>query len=91
MQLPAVLTMSEAAAVHRQVQAALATAPSGQAFELDAAGLTAFDTSVLAVLLDAGRAARTRGLTITVTHAPPKLHQLAQMYGVAEVLKLPAT
>lgn len=91
MQLPAVLTMSEAAAVHRQVCAAVAAAPAGQAFELDAAGLTSFDTSLLALLLDAGRTARARGLSIAVTHAPPKLNQLAQMYGVAELLNLPAS
>lgn len=82
--------MAEAAAVHQQAQAALAAAPSGQPFEVDAGALSAFDTSVLALLLDLGRAARARGVSVEVSRAPPKLHQLAQMYGVAELLQLPA-
>ena len=90
MQLPASVTMAEAAAVHQQVQAALA-ANAAAAFEVDAAGLRNFDTSALAVLLEAHRGARARGWHFVIQAPPPKLQQLASLYGVAELLGLPNT
>ncbi|MBL8327527.1 MAG: STAS domain-containing protein [Rubrivivax sp.] len=87
--MPRELTLQQASAVHQQLQAALAGAP-GPAFRLDAAALAEFDTSALAVLLEAHRGAQARGLAFTIEAAPPKLQQLASLYGVAGLLGLPS-
>ena len=42
----------------------------------------------LAVLLEAGRVCESRGATLTIAHAPPKLSQLAALYGVEGLLGL---
>ena len=42
----------------------------------------------LALLLACQREAQARGKQLRVTGAPPKLSQLAQLYGVAELLGL---
>ncbi len=88
MQLPASLTLAEAAAVHRDLQAAVEQAGSGATFEVDAAALHDFDTSALAVLMAAHRAARSRGKAFAIRQAPDKLNQLAALYGVSELLGL---
>ena len=90
MQLPASLTLTEAAAVHRDLQAAIQQSASGVPFEVDAAGLHDFDTSGLAVLLAAHRATRSRGQAFAICQAPAKLNQLAALYGVSELLGLQA-
>ena len=86
--LPAQLTMAVAAAAHAQVQAALAATSGHQAVTVDAGGLQEFDTSALAVLLEAGRVCESRGATLTIAHAPSKLSQLAALYGVEGLLGL---
>ena len=53
---------------------------------IDASALTVFDTSALALILEARRRAHQRGKTLVVHGAPPKLLQLAQLYGVEELL-----
>jgi len=53
---------------------------------LDAQGLEHIDSAALAVVLQAQRDAHALGWTVTVTPLPPRLLQLAQMYGVAELL-----
>lgn len=55
---------------------------------VDASQLQAFDTSAIALLLEARRRAQARGAVFRVTGAPPKLRQLAQLYGVEELLSL---
>jgi phospholipid transport system transporter-binding protein len=90
MQLPAAVTMAEAAAVHQQVQAALA-GNGGAVFAVDASALRNFDTSALAVLLAAHRGALSRGWRFELQVPPPKLQQLASLYGVAELLGLAST
>jgi phospholipid transport system transporter-binding protein len=87
-QLPATLTIPQAAAAHQQALAAIAQAPSAAAFVIDASALQEFDTAALAVLLAAGRAARARGLGFSIAQAPAKLTQLAVLYGVGELLGL---
>ena len=56
---------------------------------LDASQLTEFDSSALAVLLECRREALAAAKTFSVTALPARLRQLAELYGVAELL--PAT
>ncbi len=86
MQLPATATIDEAAALMREVSAALESG-SGAA-SIDAAALQSFDTSVVALLLHAGRLAQASGRPLQVVGAPAKLVQLAQLYGVDKLLSL---
>jgi len=82
MKLPVTLTLDQAAA-------ALAALPAdGSAHAIDASALREFDTSALALLLQAKRLAQAAGQGFEVTGAPPKLQQLAQLYGVDELLGL---
>jgi phospholipid transport system transporter-binding protein len=53
---------------------------------LDAHAVAHIDSAALAVVLQAQRDAKAQGWTVTVTPIPPRLLQLAQMYGVAELL-----
>jgi phospholipid transport system transporter-binding protein len=90
MQLPATATLDEAAALAEALPAGIATG-SGP-LSIDAGALQAFDTSVIALLLQARRLATAAGRGFQVTGAPAKLAQLAQLYGVEELLSLaPAT
>jgi phospholipid transport system transporter-binding protein len=57
---------------------------------VDASALSEFDTSALSVLLDLQRRALARGVTMEVRQAPPKLRQLAALYGVDGLLGLSA-
>ena len=75
MKLPATVTLDGAAALSD----ALDAEPAGT---IDASALSEFDSSALAVLLQARR----RGMQ--VRGAPAKLVQLAQLYGVDELLGL---
>jgi phospholipid transport system transporter-binding protein len=86
MLLPQSLTLSNAAAVLDALQAP--GAAGGGTLAIDASALQAFDTAALAALLHARRLAQAKGLAWTVLGAPPKLTQLAQLYGVAELLGL---
>lgn len=84
--LPASVTMQEASAVLRSVEAAMPAA--GGRLEIDATALQAFDTSLIAVLLQALRSAKTRGAGVRVVQAPAKLLSLAALYGVDSLLPL---
>ena len=84
MLLPATLTFDQAAA-------ALAALPAdGSACAIDAGALREFASSALALLLQARRLAQAAGHGFEVRAAPPKLRQLAQLYGVHELLGLAA-
>jgi len=89
MQLPATATLEQARALLQQIDAALEAAAGG-ALQIDASALAEFDTSAVALLLHAGRMARQRGVQLTVAQAPAKLRELAQLYGVGELLSLDA-
>jgi phospholipid transport system transporter-binding protein len=78
MQLPATATLAEACS--------LLQALGDDTDRIDASALTVFDTSVLALVLEARRRAQHRGKALVVQGAPPKLRQLAQLYGVDELL-----
>lgn len=85
MQLPASLSFETAAAwpvpaVAREVGPLV----------VDASPLVDFDSAALAVLLQLRRQADAAGRGFELRGAPPKLVQLAQLYGVAGLLGLPA-
>jgi phospholipid transport system transporter-binding protein len=90
MQLPAIATLDEAAALAAMLPAAIADGGSG-AVPIDASALQSFDTSVLALLLQARRLAQAAGRHVEITGAPAKLAELAQLYGVEELLSLSAS
>lgn len=87
-QLPAVTALEQTPALMREIDALLATAPSGVALQLDASALTEFDTSAIALLLHVQRAAKARGVAFELQGAPAKLRELAELYGVEELLPL---
>mgnify|MGYP000297034176 CR=1 FL=1 len=84
MKLPETLTLPQAAGA---LQALAADGGSGR---VDASALREFDTSALALLLQARRLAQAAGRGFSVHAPPPKLVQLAQLYGVAALLGLSA-
>jgi phospholipid transport system transporter-binding protein len=86
MQLPATATLDQAADLALLLPAAVA-AGSGP-LQVDASALRAFDTSAIALLLQARRLAQAAGRGFAVTGAPPKLVELARLYGVEELLSL---
>jgi len=86
MQLPERATFAEAPALLLALQQSLA-AQAGPV-RIDAAGLQAFDTSALALLMHARRQARAAGRAFEVVGAPPKLAQLASLYGIEALLSL---
>ena len=83
--LPRRLTMSEAAAEFRRLQPLLQAAAEPV---LDASGLQALDTAAIALLLACQRQAAAAGRSLRVTNPPPKLGQLARLYGVEALLGL---
>jgi phospholipid transport system transporter-binding protein len=86
MKLPPTLTLETASATLDTLRAD--AAGSQGALAIDASALTAFDSAALALLLQARRLAQASGRTFEVHDAPSKLTQLAQLYGVAELLGL---
>ena len=81
---PAVLTqvqaLETARMIHEQVLA------QGDTVVLDASALTQFDSSALAVMLACRRDALAAGKAFAVQGLPPKLGQLASLYGVSELI-----
>ena len=86
MQLPATATLNEAATLAAALPAAVAGG-SG-VLQVDASALSAFDSSTIALLLQAQRLARAAGRGFEVLAVPPKLVQLASLYGVDALLSL---
>ena len=83
--LPATLTLAQA----REVLDGLALPPSSQGpWVIDAGALAEFDTGALSVLLELQRRASAQGAALQVHQAPPKLRQLASLYGVDGLLGL---
>lgn len=80
MKLPATATLDEACALLRELGA--------DTTEIDAAGLRDFDSSAVALLLEARRRAQARGAALVVRHPPAKLIELARLYGVENLLSL---
>jgi phospholipid transport system transporter-binding protein len=85
--LPATLTLAQANEAVRAIENLLGqgTVEKG-ALVIDAAALANFDTSAIAVLLEARRLAQAAGRTISVHAAPPAMVELAGLYGVDGLL-----
>jgi phospholipid transport system transporter-binding protein len=64
---------------------ALRSEPGTQAVA-DASALRHFDSSALAVLMECRREALALGKAFSVQQMPPRLRELASLYGVAELL-----
>ena len=82
--LPTILTHPHAldTALLLKAKAAMQT----QSVVVDAAALTQFDSSALAVLLAVRREALSKGKTFAVHGLPARLRQLAGLYGVSELV-----
>ena len=79
--LPSSLTAANAVEVLQQLRQ-----QAGQnSVQLDAASLQQFDSAALALLLDLKRNLAT-GAQLQVTHVSARLQELAQLYGVGELL-----
>jgi phospholipid transport system transporter-binding protein len=86
MKLPANATLEHAAELAAGLTAEVAK-DSG-VLTVDASALTAYDSSTIALLLQARRVAEAAGRGFTVTGAPPQLVELARLYGVDGLLSL---
>lgn len=89
--LPDRLTHREAPEAVRQLIAALRSQVGGDASPpllIDASALQHFDSSALAVLLECQRMADATGRAVQIVAAPPKLAQLASLYGLDDVLRM---
>ena len=82
--LPATLTHAEVPACLQAL--ATASGGTGEGLLADASALQQFDSSALALLLEARRAAAARGQGFSVHGLPPRLAGLAALYGVADFL-----
>lgn len=91
LKLPAVLTHAQASGASHHLKAALRAAAADQApLVADASDMTQFDSSALAVLLECRREALTLGRPFFVQGLPPRLRQLAGLYGIAALIPSPA-
>lgn len=80
MKLPATATLAQATELLRQL---------GDGTEIvDASELAEFDSSAVALLLEARRRAAARGRPLSIEGAPRQLVELARLYGVDELLGL---
>lgn len=90
--LPAVLTHQQVRDTLRLFQKTLdqaQAATGGEALLLtvDGSALQEFDSSALAVLLECQRMAQAKGRAFSVQSLPPKLSDLARLYGVDVLLR----
>ena len=83
--LPERLLISDASATLARLIPLLQAA---EVLDLDASALQQLDSSAVAVLLACKREAGLLGRPLQITGAPPKLKQLAQLYGVESLLGL---
>ncbi len=87
LKLPALLTHDQARALVTSFQMVLLAEPANsQPVVADAGSLSRFDSSALAVLLACRRQAQALGRAFYVRGLPPRLRQLAGLYGIAELI-----
>jgi len=84
LELPVQLTHASATVCLRDLAAALRGEPAEVV--VSAASLGRFDSAALAVLLELRRAALTLGKSFAVTSLPKRLTDLANLYGIEELL-----
>ncbi len=89
LQLPAMLVHQTATASLASLLQAVRAQPTA-CVTVDAAALARFDSTALAVLLEVRRVALSLGKTLTLHALPPRLADLARLYGIAELLPVPA-
>ena len=85
--LPETLTLAQAKAAVQSIEETLGqgTVDKG-ALVIDAAGLRNFDTSAIAVLLEARRLALASGRALEVRSVPAAMVELSGLYGVDALL-----
>ncbi len=83
--LPADLTRSQASACLRMLVQGL-RALTDKDLLVDAGALERFDSSALAVLLALRRESMAHGKTLRIRSLPARLHDLAAVYGIGELL-----
>lgn len=83
--LPETLTQQEVTGVLRVFREAVQRLPAAGELVVDAAALRRFDSACLALILECQRMARRRGSAFVLRDAPPRLLELAALYGVAEL------
>ena len=83
--LPADLTRNQASAcLQMLVQGLKALAETSVV--VDASALLRFDSSALAVLLELRRESQAQGKSVRIRALPQRLRDLAEVYGIAELL-----
>ena len=87
--LPASLTVYNASAALRTLAEGISS-EAGDVVVIDASALAELDTSAVATLLECRRVAQTNGRCIELRSVPAKLADLARLYGVAELIGVPA-
>ncbi|MBI5925398.1 MAG: STAS domain-containing protein [Aquabacterium sp.] len=89
--LPAVITHAEVPHVLSLFKQTLDKAAKGSSdaamLTVDGSALQRFDSSALAVLLECQRMARAKGRAFAVQSLPPRLTELARLYGVDGLLQ----
>lgn len=85
LKLPAILTQAQAGACLATQLAGL-RAQTGDTVQVDASQLDQFDSSALAVLLAFRREALALGKRFLVLGLPPRLANLARLYGVEDLM-----
>jgi len=83
--LPSELMHAQANACLQMLVQGLPSQP-GTAVVVDASGLQRFDSSALAVLLELRRDCLTVGKSLSISAMPPRLRDLAGLYGIGELL-----
>ena len=88
LKLPAAVTLAQAQDLLARLTAAVtdAVAGGGKLLVIDASAVQTFDSSALALLLEAQREARARGLVCSLLQPPPGLMELARLYSVEALL-----
>jgi phospholipid transport system transporter-binding protein len=92
LKLPDVVRLADAPALWAGLQASLRAEAAqignaaGRQLQLNAGDLRSFDSAALTLLLAAARLCSQQGLTLQIQNAPPKLLELARVYGVDELL-----
>lgn len=80
--LPPTLTEREARDTLRMLRQAMDRESGQQQVVIDAAPLSRFDSSALAVLLECRRLAQATGRSFAVRNTPVRLSEMAKLYGV---------
>ena len=85
--LPNTLTLAQANAAVQAIEQVLAQGGVEKgALVVDASALRNFDTSAIAVLLEARRLAQAAGRALLVRGAPPAMVELSGLYGVQALI-----